>query len=66
MLVLARTHRTALIGKTFDVPIRLTRGSQTVNVTFHASASLALLDYWPPARTSLHPSAPTRPSSPCA
>lgn len=60
LLVLARTHRTALIGQTFDVPIRLTRGSQTVNATFHASASLASLDYWPPANTALHPSAPDK------
>ena len=60
LLVLARTHRTALIGKTFAVPIRLVRGSQTVNLTFHASASLASLDYWPPANTSLHPSAPNK------
>ena len=60
--MLSRTHRTALIGKTFDVPVRLTRGSQTVNLTFHASASLASLDFWPPANTALHPSAPTRAS----
>jgi hypothetical protein len=54
LAVLSREHRTAVIGKTASVPMRYSEGSNSANVTFHASAGLASLDYWIPGHEDKH------------
>ena len=58
LAVLTRTHRTQLLGRTFDVRVRVRKGSRTATVTFRTTATLATLDYWPPANTAATPSKP--------
>jgi hypothetical protein len=58
--VLARNHRTAFIGKTASVPIHLSNGNGSANVTFRASLTFASLDFWIPGHESQHPSSPSR------
>ena len=58
--VLTRTHRTQFLGRTLNVPIVVSKGSRTAKVTFRTSATLASLDYWPPANTSTKPSSPSK------
>jgi hypothetical protein len=53
--VLARKHRTATIGKKVDVPVHLRGAGGSADVTFHASAAIASLDFWVPNHTDRHP-----------
>jgi hypothetical protein len=52
--VLARTHRTGLVSKTASVAVRLSNGSNSADVTFHAAATIASLDFWAPGHESTH------------
>lgn len=54
--VLARAHRTAFLAQSFDVPVHLSDGSGAADITLHASASLASLDFWVPGHEERHAS----------
>lgn len=54
LAVLARKHRTGLVAKSASVPIRLSDGSNSANVTFHASATIASIDFWVPGHETRH------------
>ena len=54
LAVLGRRHRTAVITKSASVPIHLSNGSGSADVTFHARASFASLDFWIPGHTDKH------------
>ncbi|WP_375498794.1 DUF2510 domain-containing protein [uncultured Jatrophihabitans sp.] len=56
--VLTRTHRTQVLGRTFNVPILVRKGTRKGNATFKTTATLASLDYWPPANTAVKASSP--------
>jgi hypothetical protein len=56
--VLRRAHRTALLLKSFNVPVRISRGSASANLTFKGSATLAALNFWAPRHDSVHASSP--------
>ena len=59
--VLTRTHRTQLLGRTFNVVVDGTKaGKKLGSATYRTTATLARLDYWPPANTSAKASSPTR------
>ncbi len=55
LAVLARTHRSAEIGKTSAIPVRFANGTKTANATFHISAGLAELNFWVPGHTTFAP-----------
>jgi hypothetical protein len=54
--VLARKNRTGLVGKSFDVPIHLSRTGANGDVVFHAQASVSNLYFWPPGHETDFPS----------
>ena len=58
--VLRRTHRTAVLLKAFDVPVRISRGSASANLTFKANATFAALNFWAPRHDTVHPSSPAK------
>ncbi len=58
--VLRRTHRTAALLTSFNVPVRASRGSASLNLTFRTRATLASLDFWPPRHETVHASSPSK------
>ncbi len=56
--VLTRKHRTSFALKTFSVPVKVSKGSSSANLTLHGRVSIASLDYWIPAHTDQHASSP--------
>ncbi|MCW2598122.1 MAG: hypothetical protein JWP39_4010, partial [Jatrophihabitans sp.] len=56
--VLARNHRTAYIGTSASVPIHLSNGNGSANVTFQATLSFVSLDFWIPGHENQHPTGP--------
>ena len=54
--VLTRTHRSQLLGSTFNVTVQARKGKQKVSAVFRTTATLARLDYWSPANTAAKPS----------
>ncbi|MDT4931443.1 MAG: hypothetical protein QOF92_4310 [Pseudonocardiales bacterium] len=56
--VLARNHRTAYIGTSAAVPIHLSNGNGSANVTFQATLSFVSLDFWIPGHENQHPIGP--------
>jgi hypothetical protein len=54
--VLARKNRTGLVGKSFNVPIHLSRAGANGDVVFHAQASVTNLYFWPPGHDTDLPS----------
>jgi hypothetical protein len=55
ILVLARKHRFVAIGKTASVPVSLSNGSNSADVTYHATFATASLDFWVPRHPDRHP-----------
>jgi hypothetical protein len=53
--VLARKHRYVAIAKSANVPIHLSNGTNSANVTFRATVTSAALDFWVPRHTDKHP-----------
>lgn len=59
--VTTREHTTAGINKRPNVPVHLARNDgATANVTFHANATSASLDFWIPGHEDKHASAPDK------
>ncbi len=54
LAVLARRHRTATVRKTASIPVHLSNGGGSADVTFHARMSVAALDFWIPGHETRH------------